>query len=147
MSSTHKTAKGRKTISAPLKILLNEIESIESKTILDYGSGKGVDLLHLKNCGKDAHGYDPYYLSVRPKIKFDLILCTYVLNVIRNEKERLAVVTDISSLLKGSGVAFISVRRDLEKDTKTQFKVFLDKETFFKCKNFEIYKIERKLND
>src|SRR5210317_1528524 len=86
------TAIHRTKPSAPLTRLLPELEGRRSPIlkkhhfrILDYGCGHGKDVEHLRSLGYNAYGWDPYHgdTTIRlPVWKWDVILCTYVLNVI-----------------------------------------------------------------
>jgi hypothetical protein len=111
MNNSHKTAKTRNKLSAPMQYLLDN-ELILSKgnydnMILDYGCGKGSDADALL-----IDSYDPYYAPTYPTAKYDIITCNYVLNVIESTTERSNVLSNIKSLLKPGGVAYVSVRRD-----------------------------------
>ena len=89
-----------------------------SDLILDYGCGKGADVKYLKGKGHSVDGYDPYYNDIDLSSKdsyYDVVICSYVLNVLDKSKER-ALVDDIMSKLKSGGRAYISVRRDSFKE-------------------------------
>lgn len=71
--------------------ILNIIKSTKSSTILDYGSGKGMQYSKFKmdkfwNVSVDC--YDPYVekLSVLPEKKYDGVICTDVLEHIPEEQ-------------------------------------------------------------
>ena len=110
MTKSHLTAISRKTPSAPISRLdaSNRLEGIK---LLDYGCGKGTDADYY-NMDK----YDPHYFNDidLQENTYDLITCTYVLNVIDCEDERQQVINDIEDLLKDGGKAFITVRRDVK---------------------------------
>lgn len=121
-------------------------------THLDYGCGHGADVRHLRELGYDAHGYDPNWpenstLSdgfVRyPPVAFDVVLCTYVLNVIRDKHERDEALAMINVLTKPGGVAFVTVRRDLDGDTESQRVIHLDFPSIVAGTGFEIYRIDK----
>ena len=101
-------------MSAPVKFLKGQ-GLLQGRT-LDYGCGKGFDADVLQ-CSK----YDPHFSPELPKGKFDTIICNYVLNVIESEVVRLHTLEQIRLLLKPQGKAYITVRRDIKQDTKTQF--------------------------
>lgn len=65
--------------------------------------------------GYDAHGYDPHYFSDLPAGTFDTIVCFYVLNVLFAD-EQTDVLMNVSHLLKPTGRAYFSVRRDITRD-------------------------------
>lgn len=145
-SFSHLTAKERKTMSFPSKFLLNN-DLLEGK-ILDFGCGLGKDVEALQEKGFDIIGYDPHYFPNLPKGKFDTILCHYVLNVLFQEVQS-DVLMQISQLLKPSGKAYFTVRRDLtnigfrkhaiHKKETYQCNVILPFESLFLSKSCEIY--------
>ena len=113
---SHKTAKTRKTLSAPTKYLLKDNAFLGK--VLDYGCGKGFDSDEL-----GFEKYDPHFFPKTPKGKYDTIVCNYVLNVINNDDANL-VIAKIRSLLKSKGKAYISVRRDIIKEGVTKSGTF-----------------------
>lgn len=151
-TNSHLTAKEREKASFPLNKLLRE-KRIKGR-VLDYGSGHGKDVEHLKSLGFDAIGYDPYYAPEMPEGKFDTITCTYVLNVLEPERQA-DVIMRVSYLLKPEGVAYFAVRRDLKRegfrkhakhDAHTyQCNVVLKTESVFENEFTEIYAF-RKFN-
>lgn len=78
----------------------NVINETNSKTLLDYGSGKArqylVDATHLEWGVPIPVCYDPYYkpYSVKPLGKFDGVICTDVLEHVP-ESELDAVIKEI----------------------------------------------------
>jgi len=107
----------------PLRVLIDELgyTSILSRSVLDYGCGAGRDVLALRQAGcRDVWGYDPYFegLDKLPKETKDIVLCTYVLNVIKDKKERETVITNCIEL--ADKAAFFTMRRDLSRGTRTQ---------------------------
>ena len=100
----------RKVPSLPARWLVKkgyvpDCNADEAK-VLDYGCGKGMDA--------NTYGWDKWdiFMNEKPTGPYDFITCTYVLNTIDTEKEVGDVIWSIQKLLKRSGVAFISVRRD-----------------------------------
>ncbi len=110
--NTHLTAMKRKRPSFPVRALLER--GLISGRVLDFGSGHGRDVEHLREKGFDATGYDPHYRAEYPEGRFDTILCFYVLNVLFRV-EQAHVLMAVSELLKPTGRAYFSVRRDLKK--------------------------------
>jgi diadenosine tetraphosphate (Ap4A) HIT family hydrolase len=108
--NSHLTVKERQWPSYPTKQLLNN-KLLEGK-VLDFGCGTGIDVAFLKGEKFDITGYDPYYVSDYPTGKFDTIICNYVLNVLLPE-EQAHVLMAVSELLKSSGRAYFTVRRDI----------------------------------
>jgi diadenosine tetraphosphate (Ap4A) HIT family hydrolase len=110
--NAHLTAKERDRASFPTRKLL-ELGHIQGR-VLDFGCGHGADVQFLKAKGFDVTGYDPHYAPDRPVGRFDTILCHYVLNVLL-QREQTEVLMDVSELLRPSGFAFYTVRRDLQR--------------------------------
>jgi SAM-dependent methyltransferase len=115
--TAHKTAKARKTISAPMKYLSEQGLLVGIK--LDYGCGKGFDADHF-----GMYKYDPFYTGgkiksheglevARDAIHFDVITSNYVFNVIEDPTIRQYALDVITGLLKPGGKAYITVRRDV----------------------------------
>ena len=93
-------------------------------------------------------GYDNYYRPEYPTKRFDTIICNYVLNVLE-PKEQAEVLMEVSELLKPTGTAYFSVRRDLKsegfrihyvhKQPTYQCNVVLPYKSVFLNENCEIY--------
>lgn len=109
---SHLTVKDRKELSFPTRKLL-ALGYIKGRT-LDFGSGRGIDTKYLQKKGFDVTAYDPYYSPDYPTGKFDTILCHYVLNVLLPE-EQAHVLMAVSELLKPTGKAYFTVRRDIRR--------------------------------
>jgi ATP adenylyltransferase len=109
---SHLTVKDRKWPSFPTKQLLS-MGLIQGK-VLDFGCGLGVDVAFLRQQGHNTTGYDPHYAPDYPVERFDTILCHYVLNVLLPE-EQVQVLMAVSELLKPSGRAYFTVRRDIKR--------------------------------
>lgn len=105
--NSHRTAIKRKKPSAPMQAL-NKKSRLYGRT-LDYGCGRGFDA-HTYGMEK----YDPHFAPDKPKGLFDVITCNFVLNVIEDEADRIAVLRDIQSRLKSDGVAYITVRTNVK---------------------------------
>ena len=145
----HLTAKARDTLSLPAKILINK--NLLVGDVLDFGCGfgKDVELLKVKNINTFA--YDKHYFPNYPIIKFDTIICFYVLNVLMQEEQAL-VLMQISQLLKPTGKAYFAVRRDLQYEgfrthkihqkPTYQCNVILNYNSIFKNDNCEIYEYQ-----
>ncbi len=109
--NSHLTAISRKHLSAPMRYLMTwgHVRFGDNKRILDYGCGRGQDAkrLHIDR-------YDPHYFPELPLERPDIIVCSYVLNVLPKAREQV-VLNEIRSLLKPYGVAYITVRRNIKK--------------------------------
>lgn len=147
---SHLTAKERKSLSFPSKIL-RERNLLKGK-ILDFGCGLGKDVEFLKSEGFDIVGYDPYYFPELPLEKFDTIICHYVLNVLEKQ-DQFKVLIDISRLLNPKGHGYFSVRRDVKKSGYRMHKIHqlptyqtnvtLPYKSIFLNENCEIYDYQR----
>lgn len=58
------------------------------RSVLDYGAGRGQDALRLQQMGIAATGWDPFFSPDAPFRHADVVLLTYVLNVIEDAAER-----------------------------------------------------------
>ena len=129
-----KTAIVRKKLSKPVQLYKHELFG----KILNYGSGRGEDTELLRLEGFEIYNYDKYFPSnADMSIKYDTIICNYVLNVIPTINERIEVMVHIQELLKQSGYAYITVRPKSElKSVKTSVKyndgIITSKNTFQK---------------
>lgn len=85
----HLTALTRYGLSAPIQTLARFGYLNGSKTIFDYGCGKGGDLQGLRESGVEAYGWDPYYSAEEEKRPADIVNLGFVINVIENQEERL----------------------------------------------------------
>jgi diadenosine tetraphosphate (Ap4A) HIT family hydrolase len=117
-------------------------------SVLDFGCGFGKDVEILQAEGKNIVGYDKHYFPIYPTIKFDTIICFYVLNVLTQEEQAM-VLMEISQLLKPTGKAYFAVRRDLKYEgyrthkihqkRTYQCNVILNYKSIFENENCEIY--------
>lgn len=101
----HLTAIARRSPSKPAQ-KLDSLGLLAGRK-LDYGCGRGMDAETY-----DMERYDPYYQPNMPDGQFDTITCTFVLNVIPDERERNDVIDNIRKKLTPDGRAYITVRRD-----------------------------------
>lgn len=120
------TVKDRTWPSYPTKQLWNR--NLIQGRVLDFGCGLGADVKFLQENGVDVVGYDPHYAPDYPTGRFDTILCHYVLNVLLPE-EQAHVLMAVSELLKPTGKAYFTVRRDIKRSgfrthTKQNCKVY-----------------------
>ena len=65
---------------------------VPGMSFFDYGCGYGQDVRFVAKLGIDASGYDPYFFPDEPKKFADVVSLVYVLNVIEDPSERLAVL-------------------------------------------------------
>lgn len=88
----HLTALTRYGFSAPLQTLARFGFLDGSRTVFDYGCGRGDDLRGLLESHIDATGWDPYFAPDNPKQKAQLVNLGFVINVIENPDERIAAL-------------------------------------------------------
>lgn len=110
--NSHLSVKERKWPSYPTKQLF--LRKLIKGKVLDFGCGTGVDVTFLTQKNFDVIGYDPHYVPDYPTEKFDTILCNYVLNILLPE-EQAHVLMAVSELLKPTGKAYFTVRRDIKR--------------------------------
>ncbi|MBG0814645.1 DNA phosphorothioation-associated putative methyltransferase [Planomonospora sp. ID82291] len=82
------TAIGRTTLSVAARQAVIDDEVNASTSVLDYGSGRGDDVAALCEMQVNAQGWDPYYAPDASPAPADVVLLTYVINVIENAEER-----------------------------------------------------------
>jgi len=148
MNKSHRTARARTTLSAPMQWLYDN-QLLKGGRMLDFGCGKGTDATTL---GMDY--VDPFYTKgvIMPNAEcapYTTITCHYVFNVIESIQERETTLNQIRFLLASGGVAYISVRRDVIQEgyTKTgtyQENVILNLPIVHEVKNkYVIYKLTK----
>ena len=91
----------RKVPSVPLLKAVEKEFIMREHRVLDYGCGRGTDLAWLVKNGYSAEGYDNYYQPKLPTGSFDVVISSYVLNVIPESKMRLEVLKHMKSLCNG----------------------------------------------
>lgn len=87
-SSRQRTAIGRGDLSMPLRHALRDEVVRLGSSVLDYGSGRGQDATRLQQMGISATGWDPYFSPDAQLSPSDIVMLTYVLNVIEDPSER-----------------------------------------------------------
>ncbi|UGQ39594.1 DNA phosphorothioation-associated putative methyltransferase [Rhodococcus aetherivorans] len=87
-SHRHRTAIGRADLSKPLRMALQDGVLQAGHTVLDYGCGRGQDVQRLQRMGFEAAGWDPYFNPEGPRDRRDIVMLSYVLNVIEDPRER-----------------------------------------------------------
>jgi len=142
-----RTAITRKSLSAPMKILLRQSRLING-TVLDFGCGKGLDQRFLRDHGIFVDNFDPNFFPEMPTGKYVTVTCNYVLNVVDLETEK-DIINSVGRKLCRGGTAYFSVRRDLKEDrvssiNTTQRIVVLNATSTYKSSSFEIYILSKK---
>jgi hypothetical protein len=112
----NKTAITRTKPSVPMRLLAEKELLVGTK--LDYGCGKGFDADHF-----EMDKFDTFFNPTHPTKKYDTITCNYVLNVCPIEDEAF-VLKHIEHLLNDTGIAYITVRRDIKKEGFTSKKTY-----------------------
>ena len=84
----HLTALTRYGFSAPIQALARFRFLDGSKSVFDYGCGRGDDLRGLRENNIAAGGWDPHYAPDSPVHDADLVNLGFVINVIEEIEER-----------------------------------------------------------
>lgn len=87
-TSRQRTAIGRGDLSMPLRLALRDDVVRLGTSVLDYGAGRGQDAVRLEQMGIRAVGWDPYFAPDTQLAPSDVVMLTYVLNVIEDPSER-----------------------------------------------------------
>ncbi|MFJ8853579.1 DNA phosphorothioation-associated putative methyltransferase [Streptomyces sp. NPDC102437] len=87
-SHRHRTAIGRMGLSAPARQAVMDLQMSDGTQVLDYGCGRGGDVRALGHLGLDVSGWDPVHRPDGNLKPSDIVLLTYVLNVIEKPDER-----------------------------------------------------------
>lgn len=116
--------------SNSVKLLVKENEN--NKLVLDYGCGKLRNTNYLLRNKFNVNIYDTKkqlenidietlkVANISLKDQYDLILCSFVLNVIPEKEIRIEILKNIEKTLKIDGFAYIEVRNNrFLKETKT----------------------------
>ena len=121
----------RRAPSRPLREILAKTKNAWyfGDIILDYGCGRGADVEYLRELGFTAAGYDPNHAPALheshplveqcPTAGYDVIFCTFVLNVVECPGVRQGILERILRLLAHDGVAYVTVRDDVKKSGPT----------------------------
>lgn len=87
-TARHRTALQRYALSTPMQALQRHGYLDGTRTIFDYGCGKGDDVRILRLNSIDATGWDPHFAPQAPKIQADVVNLGFVINVIEDPTER-----------------------------------------------------------
>ncbi|MEV7862831.1 DNA phosphorothioation-associated putative methyltransferase [Streptomyces hirsutus] len=107
------TAIGRANLSVPARQALADRQLANGRSVLDYGCGRGDDVRSLQRLGCDIDGWDPHFCPGGPLKPVDVVLLTYVLNVIEDPVERRATLSRAWEL--ATTVLIVSARLTWEK--------------------------------
>ena len=84
----YRTALVRYDFSTPIQILAKHGYLDGSKTIFDYGCGRGDDIRGLIENNICACGWDPHYAASNPLVESNIVNLGFVINVIENQKRK-----------------------------------------------------------
>ncbi|MEU4332885.1 DNA phosphorothioation-associated putative methyltransferase [Nonomuraea dietziae] len=82
------TAIGRTGLSVPARHAVADQQITSDSSVLDYGCGRGDDVRALQGIARRAVGWDPHYHPEGSLDPSDVVLLTYVLNIIEDPEER-----------------------------------------------------------
>jgi DNA phosphorothioation-associated putative methyltransferase len=88
----HKTAMSRAALSRPLATAARDDILLPTRTVFDYGCGRGDDVRHLSALGFNVAGWDPNHRPNAERRKADIVNLGYVVNVIERPDERAATL-------------------------------------------------------
>lgn len=96
----HRAALSRDGLSSPIQALARHGLLVPGATLFDYGCGRGSDIEGLVQAGVSASGWDPHFAPDGAKTPAELVNLGFVLNVIENPAERLAVLDEAFGLAR-----------------------------------------------
>lgn len=97
----HLTALSRSNFSAPIQALWRHGLITASRSLFDYGCGRGDDIRALLTNGITATGWDPYYAREAEKHHADTVNLGFVINVIEDLAERVEALQSAYSYTRG----------------------------------------------
>jgi len=102
--------------SLPVNLLL--VNNQLTGNVLDYGSGKGIDVKYLNLFNEiKCCGYDPYNKSTLPtKNAYDFILCNYLIDKIAFNQHRIDIIKHIIYLSDDQTQIIITTRTNNDID-------------------------------
>lgn len=95
-----RTAIRRRDLSAPLAQAIDAGVLKPKMTVLDYGCGRGGDVMRLRARGWTVQGWDPVYAPWISPGPADLVYLGYVLNVIADPERREAALAEAWGLTR-----------------------------------------------
>lgn len=98
----HRTALSRSALSRPLATALKDGVVTDETTVLDYGCGRGDDLLRLEAMGIACAGWDPTHRPDGQRAPSDVVNLSYVVNVIEDVHERADALRQAWLLTQGA---------------------------------------------
>lgn len=118
-----KCAIARTKISMPMRVALEHGVVSSHHCLLDFGTGRGQDIEHLRKLNVSCVGFDPYWHNYLERLRpTDTVSCLYVINTIEDEIERAEVLQYCWKLAKR--VLIIALRTDGKGEGLTKIKTF-----------------------
>lgn len=108
----HLTALTRYGFSAPIQSLGRHGFLDGTRTVFDYGCGRGDDLRGLRDSGVTASGWDPHYAPHDPKHHADIVNLGFVINVIENVAERVDALKGAYALANALLVVSVMIKNE-----------------------------------
>ncbi|MGW4907714.1 DNA phosphorothioation-associated putative methyltransferase [Streptomyces sp. NPDC004270] len=102
------TAISRSALSMPARQAVIDQQIGPGVSVLDFGCGRGDDVRSLHHMRLDVTGWDPHFFPDGEQKPSDVVLLTYVLNVIENPAERRETLLRAWTLTRG--VLVVSAR-------------------------------------
>ena len=93
-----RTAIERHACSQPVRLALRDAIVRCELNFFDYGCGRGADVSFLANQGVAASGFDPCFFPQNPQTTAHIVNLGYVINVIENPAERVAIIKEAFAL-------------------------------------------------
>ncbi|QUI33006.1 DNA phosphorothioation-associated putative methyltransferase [Streptomyces alfalfae] len=120
-SRRHQTAIGRVGLSLQARRALGDLQLEPAIRVLDYGCGRGGDVRALQHLGLDAAGWDPVHFPDGRREPAEVVLLTYVLNVIENPAERRETLLRAWELAKSALVVSARLRWERNQTKGTEY--------------------------
>ena len=93
-----RTAIERHACSQPVRLALRDAIIRRELSVFDYGCGRGADVSFLTAQGVAASGFDPCFFPQNSKTTAQVVNLGYVINVIEDPAERIAVLKEAFAL-------------------------------------------------
>ncbi|MFI1502083.1 DNA phosphorothioation-associated putative methyltransferase [Streptomyces platensis] len=122
-SDRRRTAISRASLSVPARQAVVDKQVLPGLTVLDYGCGRGGDVHALQQLDCQAVGWDPFYQADTRLEPADVVLLTYVLNVIEDPQERRKTLKEAWAL---AGTVLIASARLTWEKSKVRGETFGD---------------------
>jgi DNA phosphorothioation-associated putative methyltransferase len=107
-----RTAINRTDLSKPVTQAIQDGIIIATRSVLDYGCGRGGDVARLSELGYRAVGWDPVFAPEQPLAAADIVNLGYVVNVIESPEERVETLRRAWNLT--TSVLVVAARLDWE---------------------------------